>query len=53
MGKIINAPVTPNNGGYETRTGTSKVLGDKTAGANASMAANAFEQRVSQEQGTH
>lgn len=26
---------------------------DKTSGANASSAANAFEQRVSQETGTH
>lgn len=53
MGKIINAPVTPNAGGYETRTAESKHLGDKTAGANASMPANAFEQRSAQEQGTH
>jgi hypothetical protein len=50
---IKNAPTTPNTGGYETRTAESKRLADKTAGANASMAANVFETRVAQESGTH
>lgn len=53
MGKIVNAPTTPNAGGYENRVGYSKVLGDKTAGTNVTMAAFAFESRVTQEQGTH
>jgi hypothetical protein len=52
MGKILNAPTTPNTGGYETKVKPAPVA-DKTAGSNASMAANAYEQRVSQETGTH
>jgi hypothetical protein len=53
MGKVVNAPTTPNNGGYENRTSLSKVLHEKTEGTNASGAAHDFEARVSQEQGTH
>jgi hypothetical protein len=53
-GKVINAPATPNDGGYEKRVAVpAKTPVDKTAGTNASSAAFAFEQRVSQEQGTH
>jgi hypothetical protein len=53
MGKVVNAPTTPNNGGYENRTSLSKVLHSRTEGTNAGSAANVFETRVSQEQGTH
>lgn len=51
---VVNAPTHQNNGGFETKvTAPANAPSDKTAGANASMAANAFEQRVSQEQGSH
>lgn len=52
-GKVVNAPVVTNSGGYENRVTYSKVLADKTAGTNTSMAAYAFEARCAQEQGTH
>ncbi len=39
-------------GGYENKVKPLPAA-DKTAGANATMAANAFEQRAAQEQGTH
>lgn len=40
-------------GGYENKVASPARVADKTAGANATMAANAFEQRAAQEQGTH
>lgn len=49
MSSIKNAPVVHNNGGFETRTATSKVLADRNAGQNT----GGFELRASQEQGTH
>lgn len=53
-GKVVNAPTSQNNGGFETRvTAPAHAPADKTAGANATMAANLFEQRVTQEQGSH
>lgn len=54
MGKVVNAPTTPNAGGFENRVSApAKAPVDKTAGANTGSAANVFEQRVAQEQGTH
>lgn len=51
---VVNAPTHQNNGGFETKVSApANTPVDKTAGANASMAAHAFEQRVVQEQGTH
>jgi hypothetical protein len=49
MSTVRNAPVTPNNGGYEQRTAESKHLACKTDGQNS----GGFETRVTQEQGTH
>ena len=49
MSSIKNAPVVHNSGGYELRTGTSKVLADRNAGQNT----GGFENRAAQEQGTH
>lgn len=52
-GKVVNAPTAPNNGGFENRVSPPARVADKTAGANSSMPAHAFEQRAVQEQGTH
>jgi hypothetical protein len=50
--KIINAPVVPNDGGFEKKVAPLPAA-DKTAGANATMPAHTFELRVVQETGTH
>ena len=53
MSKVVNAPTVPNTGGYENKVAPPPRVADKTAGANSGSAANAFEQRAAQEQGTH
>lgn len=55
MSQVVNAPTHQNNGGsHENRvTHYANEPADKTAGANATMAAHTFEGRVSQELGTH
>lgn len=52
MSHVINAPTHQNNGGFETKV-TTQPAQDPTAGSNALSAAFAFEQRVTQETGTH
>lgn len=52
MSHVINAPTHQNTGGYENMV-TTTANKDKTAGSNALSAAFAFEQRVTQETGTH
>ena len=53
MSKVVNAPVHPNDGGYEKHTVVASHH-DATSGANSVVAgAQAFEQRVVQETGTH
>lgn len=49
MSHVVNAPVTPNAGGYETRVSLSKPVVAKMAGQNN----GGFENRVVQESGTH
>jgi hypothetical protein len=49
MSKVVNAPTTPNTGGYELRVGVSKPVLDRTAGQNS----GGYELRVTQEAGTH
>lgn len=52
--KVVNAPTAQNNGGFETKVvAPAHAPADKTAGTNTSMAAYAYELRVTQEQGTH
>lgn len=46
---VVNAPVTPNAGGYETRVSLSKPVTAKMAGQNN----GGYENRVVQETGTH
>jgi hypothetical protein len=47
--KILNAPVAPNNGGFENRASQGARLHSAVEGKNT----GGFEARASQEQGTH
>jgi hypothetical protein len=54
MSVVKNAPAAPNNGGYETKVTPPARVSDPTSSANAVVkGAQAFEQRVTQEAGTH